>query len=126
MAFSFAKRYNIERKFDIDTSDFDYCSLEELYNEIGGDEECAFEICGVYINNSTKFENKQGVKEAPILALKDRYVNLPAHLTPTCKAMLEDKNCINAINEGKCGFTIYRYIQKRFGTECYGVKWVDL
>ena len=29
--FSFSKKYNTERMFDIDTSNFDYKSLEELY-----------------------------------------------------------------------------------------------
>lgn len=120
MAFSFAKKFNVERKFDIDTSDFEYVSLEELFNEMGEDEDMPFEIRGVYINTKGKYD------DSPVIAIDDRYVNLPAHLTGACKAMLEDDACIKAINEGKCGFTIYKYHQKRFDKDCYSVKWVDL
>lgn len=120
MAFSFSKRYNVERKFDVDTSDFEYCSLEDLFNEIGGDENATFEIRGIYINTKGKFD------DAPCIAIDDRYVNLPSHLTGACRAMLDDDQCIKAINDGKCGFSIYQYHQKRFNKDCYGVKWVDL
>lgn len=128
MAFSFSKRYNKERLFSVDTSDFEYFSLEELYNqsleEAGGDIEEAnsteYVICGVYINSKGNYD------PAPVLALEDRYVNLPAHMTDTCEAMLKDPACIKAINEGRCGFTIYTYTQKRFGKVCYSVKWIDI
>lgn len=119
MAFSFSKKYNVQKLFDIDTSDFEYCSLEELFNEMGGDETNVFVIRGVYINTKGNFD------DAPVLAIDDRYVNLPAHLTGACRAMLEDVSCIKAINEGKCGFSIYQYHQKRFNKDCYGVKWED-
>ena len=128
MAFSFSKRFNKERLFSIDTSNFDYCTLEELYNEAleeaGGDIEAAnsyeYTICGVYINTKGNFE------PAPVIALDDRYVNLPAHLTKTCEDMLRDPQCIRAINEGRCGFSIYKYTQKRYNKECYSVHWCDL
>lgn len=121
MSFSFAKRYNVERKFDVDTSDFDYFSLEEIYDEVlSGDENAALEIKGVYINTKGKFD------DSPVLAIEDRYVNLPSFLTSACRAMIEDEACVKAINEGKCGFTVYKYHQKRFNKDCYSVKWVDL
>lgn len=128
MAFSFSKRFNKERLFNIDTSNFDYYSLEELYNEsleeAAGDIETAnqyeYTICGVYINTKGNFE------PAPVIALDDRYVNLPAHLTKACEDMLRDPQCIRAINEGRCGFSIYKYTQKRYNKECYSVRWCDL
>lgn len=128
MAFSFSKKFNKERLFNIDTSNFDYYTLEELYNEAleeaGGDIEAAnnyeYTICGVYINTKGNFD------PAPVIALEDRYVNLPAHLTNTCENMLHDPQCIKAINEGRCGFSIYKYTQKRYNKECYSVRWCDL
>lgn len=117
MAFSFAKSFNKERLFDIDTSEFEYCSLEDLYAEVG---EGPFEIRGVYINTKGLYD------DAPVLAIDDRYVNLPAHLVDACRAMLSDNRCVRAINDGKCGFKIYTYRQKRFNKECYSVEWVDL
>lgn len=120
MAFSFGKKYNVERKFAIDTSEFEYYSLEELFDESGHDTECAYTIYGVYINSKGMYD------DSPVIALADRYVNLPSHLTGVCRAMLEDDQCIKAINQEKCGFTIYKYHQKRFNKDCYGVEWVDL
>ena len=128
MAFSFGKRFNKERLFDIDTSDFEYYSLEDLWEESleeeEGDVEAAndrrYTICGIYINTKGNFD------PAPVIALEDRYVNLPSHMTETCQDMLKDAQCIRAINEGRCGFTIYKYTQKRFNKECYSVRWVDV
>lgn len=120
MGFSFSKKFNVERKFDIDTSDFEYCSLEELFHEVGDDEDYAFTIHGVYINSKGLYD------DSPVLAIDDRYVNLPAHLTKTCQAMINDPQCVSAINNGLCGFTIYSYEQKRFSKICFGVKWVDM
>lgn len=128
MAFSFSKRFNKERLFPIDTSDFEYSSLEELYNEAleesGGDvdeaNEKEYTVRGVYINTKGNFD------PAPVLALDDRYVNLPSHMTDVCQDMLKDAQCIRAINEGHCGFTIYQYVQKRYNRVCYSVRWCDL
>lgn len=128
MAFSFGKKFNKERLFPVDTSEFEYYSLEDLYKEsleeAGGDIEEANEkeytIYGVYINT------KGNYGPAPVLAIEDRYVNLPAHMTETCEAMLKDPQCIKAINEGRCGFTIYQYTQKRYSNVCYSVRWCDL
>ena len=115
--FSFAKQYNTERLFDIDTSDYEYRSLEELYT---GDENQVFEVRGIYINTKSNFG------DAPVVATDFCYVNFPQHLPDVCKEILNDKSAIKAINDGRVGFTIYKYTQKRFGTECYSVRWVDI
>lgn len=128
MAFSFSKKFNKARLFMVDTSDFEYYSLEDLFNEqlevCDGDVEEAskfvYAIRGVYINTKSLYD------PAPVLALNDRYVNLPSHMTETCMNMLADPTCIKAINEGKCGFKIYTYEQKRYHKTCYSVEWVDV
>lgn len=132
--FSVSKRYNREKLFDIDTADFEYFSLEDMYDmaadladEVkatsGQDktpEDIPFTVYGIYINTRGNFD------PAPVLALEDRYVNLPAHMTPVCEDMLRDAEAVRAINEGKVGVTIYKYTQRRFNKECYNVRWVDL
>ena len=132
--FSVAKRYNREKLFNIDTSDFEYYSLEDLYDmaadvvdeakaTTGKDvepEDIPFTIYGIYINTRGNFD------PAPVLALEDRYVNLPAHMTPVCEDMLRDGEAVKAINEGKVGITVYQYQQKRFNKTCYNVRWVDM
>lgn len=114
--FSFSKKYNTERLFDIDTTDFEYISLKELYE----DEEKVYTVHGVYINTKGLFD------DAPVVAISNSYVNLPAHMTAMCKEMLNDKQAIDAINNGEVGFTIYKYVQKTFNRDCYSIRWVDI
>lgn len=128
MAFSFSKKFNKSRLFDIDTSNFEYCNLEDLYHDAltrcDGDtveaSEVVYTIRGVYINTKSLYD------PAPVIATDDCYVNLPSHMTETCMAMLADPACIKAINEGRCGFTIYQYEQKRYNKTCYSVEWRDI
>lgn len=128
MAYSFSKKFNKSRLFNVDTSNFEYYNLEDLFNEelevCSGDVEAASEfvyvIRGVYINTKSLYD------PAPVIALDDRYVNLPSHMTEACMAMLADPVCIKAINDGKCGFKIYTYEQKRYNKTCYSVEWVDV
>ena len=58
--------------------------------------------------------------------IDDTYVNLPSHLLPACEEMLHDRLAIDAINQGRCGFRIEKYLQKRYNKECYSVEWVDV
>ena len=115
--FSFAKQYNTERLFDVDTSEYEYQSLEELYT---GDENQIFQVCGIYINTKSQFG------DAPVIATDFCYVNLPQHMLQVCNEILNDPKAIRAINEGRVGFTIYQYEQKRFGTKCYSIRWCDV
>lgn len=126
MAISFSKKYNKERLFLVDTSSFEYVSLETLYNQLPVDEETGepiqepFVVRGVYINTHSMFD------PAPVLAIDDCYVNLPSHLKDVCSDMINDKQSIKAINDGKVGFIIYKYFQARFQKDCYSIEWVDL
>ena len=115
--FTFAK-FNKERLFDIDTTDFDYCNLEDLYNLNG--EDAVYQVRGLYIGTKSNFD-----PETPILATDSEYVNLPVHQLADVKAMLADKAAISAINAGECGFVIEKYHQKRFNRDCYSAVWVD-
>ena len=114
--FSFSKRYNKEKVFTIDTSTFDYVSLEEMYQ----DEETVYPVRGVYINEKSMYD------PAPVVATDSEYVNLPAHMIDECRDMLADRQAISAINRGLVGFTIYKYHQARFNKDCYSIRWVDV
>ena len=114
--FSFSKRYNKEKVFTINTSSFDYVSLEEMYH----DDEAVYPVRGVYINEKSLYD------PAPVLATDDCYVNLPSHILNECRDMIADRQAVSAINRGLVGFTIYKYHQARFNRDCYSVKWVDI
>ena len=115
--FSFAK-FNKERLFQVDTSDYDYLKLEDLYARDG--EGAVYPVLGLYIGTKSKFD-----AETPIIATDESYVNLPVHQLAEIKAMLEDRDAVNAINAGACGFTIEKFHQKRFDIDCYSAKWCD-
>lgn len=128
MAFSFSNSYNTKKIFDIDTSDFEYKKLEELWEENSvipdgeTEEVCTtvFPVRGLYLNNKSMYDPQ------PTAALDDCYVNLPAHMYKMAVDILNDPRAIAAINQGKVGFTIERYYQKRFQKQCYSVTWVDM
>ena len=115
MAFNFSK-LNKERLFDVDTSDFEYTNLEELFEENGDDK--VYKVTGVYVGTKSQFDD-----ETPLVAIEDRYVNLPQHQLSQVKDILADKTAIKAINDGKCGFVIESYYQKRFKKTCYVARW---
>lgn len=137
MAFSFANSYNTKKIFDIDTSDFEYCSLEDLFKEncveepvlddmgeATGETETickeTFKIYGLYINTKGMYDPQ------PIVALEDRYVNLPSYMNQMACEILSNPRAIDAINRGHVGFIIGKYYQKRYNKECYKVEWVDM
>lgn len=119
MAFKFSK-FNKERLFDVDTSEFDYCSLEDLWKK-NPNSETAYRLRGVYISTKSEFNDR-----SPMCAIDGYYVNLPQHQLGDIERMLEDRQAIKAINDGLAGFVIRPYDQKRFGKLCYAAKWVDM
>lgn len=125
MAFSFASSFNTKRLFDIDTSDFEYKKLEELWNEnseiVAEEEVCTkvFPVCGLYLNRKTMYDPQ------PVVATDECYVNLPANMFDSALEILSDPRAIKAINDGKVGFQIDKYYQKRYEKYCYSVIWVD-
>ena len=119
--FSFSKKFNTEKLFNVDTETFDYMSLEDLAKATASAEEApVFIVRGVYLNRKSLYD------PAPVVALDDTYVNLPSHLLPACEAMIHDRLAVDAINEGRCGFRIEQYTQKRYNKLCYSVEWVDI
>ena len=125
MAFSFASSFNTKRLFDIDTSDFEYKKLEELWNEnsdiVAEEEVCTkvFPVCGLYLNKKSMYDPQ------PVVATDECYVNLPANMFDSALEILSDPRAIKAINDGKVGFQIDKYYQKRYEKYCYSVIWVD-
>lgn len=117
MGFSFEK-FNKEKLFDIDTSDFEYTDLESLYKKHGEGE--VYRVRGLYLGTKSLYD-----PETPLLATDSEYVNLPVHQLNEVKAMLGDRRAIEAINAGEAGFTIECYYQKRFKKNCYAAHWVD-
>ena len=114
--FNFAKKFNTERQFTVDTSSFDYFNISDIYES----EEEVYPVRGVYINTKSKYGPH------PTIALNDRYVNLPQHMYDACQEILADPAAIKAINEGHVGISFRKYYQPRYARDCYSAVWVDL
>lgn len=116
---TFAKKFN-KTGFGIDTTDFAYCKLSDIYNsenEGGGD--CIHGINGVYVHKSQ-------LGDSPVIidAANKRLVNLPQHLAETIREILSDADAVSDIKNGRVGYTIYTY--ESHNRTCYGISFVDL
>ena len=114
----FASKYNKGGKFNINTSDFNYERIKDLYNNNG--EEYGDPLTAIYINNKSKFG------DSPVFATDNFFVNIPEYMLDVSYEILADDESIDAINNGEVGFTIYTYTDKKFNKECFGVKFVDI
>lgn len=113
----FASKFNKARKFDVDTTHFQYESLADMYNANG--KEHIYPLTAIYINTKSKFGS------APVFATDTCFVNAPSHMLDTAREILADDEAVAAINNGEVGFEIYPYTAEKFNRECFGINFVD-
>ena len=105
------------RKFDYEITDNHvYKKLEELYKENKD---------GVYIVRMFYTNKKSLYGENEVVVTDDYIINLPKHLTETVEKIVNNKEYLELINEGKFAFNIYEYEYKQ-GKEVkkgYSVNW---
>ena len=116
--FSFASKFN-KTSFGIDTTDFTFVKLTDLFNskqDGGGD--VVHPIDGVYVHKSP-------LGDSPVIidAANRRLVNLPSFIGEAIREILQDSDAIQAIKDGKVGYTIYEY--ESHGKKCYNITFVD-
>lgn len=114
----FASKFNKGRKFNVDTSSFNYESLADMFNNDGAG--VVYPLTAIYINRKGKFG------DSPVLATDKCFVNAPSHMLDTARDILADDEAIAAINNGEVGFVIYPYHAEKFNRECFGINFVDL
>ena len=114
---SYATKFNKGNKFTFKpVDDAQYVSLEDLYNK---NPEQIHDVKALYINTKSKFGDAPCVAIDPVII-----VNLPKHLLETVKEMINDEECVDAINNNEVKFKIYSYKGSTFNKTCYGVKWL--
>ena len=112
------KNQTSERLFDVDTKDYAFTSLGDLFKEYGDKKE--YVLQGIYINTKSKFGSQ------PVAIIEGCLVNLPSHLIDQVKTILDDPEQVEDIKNGVAGFTIYSYKNKKFGNDCYSVNFIDI
>lgn len=114
---NFIKKYGKNFVFDIDFEK-DYVSLKDLYE----DSEAVYPIKGLYINSKGIYD------DSPVFETSEYLVNIPSHMTDTCKDILSDEEAIEEIKSGKVGFTIRQYEKTVKGKKrvCYTIDFKEL
>lgn len=118
MAFNFNELN--KSSFTINTKDFDYKSLADLFNDNGKD--AVYTVRALYINDKGKYGDSA-------VCATDRdggyFINLPRHIIDTVKVILANKQAIDAINNSECCLKIRPYYSTKYKKDCYGVEFLN-
>lgn len=114
----FKNKYGKNFVFDIDFEK-DFIRLKDLYEK---DKDKIYTIKGLYISTKGVYD------DSPVFETDDYLVNIPSHMTDTCRAILDDDEAIEDIKKGNIGFTIRQYetIVKGKNRVCYTVNFEEL
>ncbi|MBQ5901040.1 MAG: hypothetical protein IIW86_04170 [Clostridia bacterium] len=115
-AFSFAKSFN-KTTFDVDVTDFEYCKLAALYNADAP--QTVYRVNAMWVQKSP-------LGDSPVFVVSElgKLVNMPSHTAATVREITANAAAVDAIKNGKVGFTVYEY--ESHGKKCYNVRFVDL
>lgn len=114
--FSFAKSFN-KTTFDVDVTDFEYCKLATLYNADAP--QTVYRVNAMWVQKSP-------LGDSPVFVVSElgKLVNMPSHTAATVREITANAAAVDAIKNGKVGFTVYEY--ESHGKKCYNVRFVDL
>ena len=114
--FSFSNTFN-KASFGIDTKDYEYIKLADVAKASSPDE--IHPINGLYVHSSP-------LGDSPVIidVQAKKLVNMPEHLGETFREILANTEAVQAIKDGKVGYTIYTY--ESHAKTCYGINFVDI
>jgi hypothetical protein len=106
----------------IDTKDFEYFKLSDLYEMNGKDE--VYVLKGVFINKNKPEKQLKEYGASPVGILEDKLINLPNHMLEEVEGILKDEEDITSIMNGEARFKIREY--EKFSKKCYGIDWQEV
>lgn len=114
--FSFSNTFN-KASFGIDTKDYEYIKLAEVAKASSPDE--IHPINGLYVHGSA-------LGDSPVVidVKAKKLVNIPKYMGDTFREILANQEAVQAIKDGKVGYTIYSY--ESHAKTCYGINFVDI
>lgn len=114
-----ASKYNsVANRFNFQSdSSFEFFKLQDLFME---DKDEVWVIKALWINEDSKFG------PSPIVVLEDRYISLPGHKLQMVRDLIADDEAVDAINNGKLGFTVYQYNDAKHDKTCFSLNLVDI
>lgn len=120
---SFAKKHKKGAiDWGIDTKDFEYFKLADLYEMNGKDE--TYTLKGLFINRNKPEKQLKEFGASPVGILEDKLINLPNHMLSEVEEILKDTEDIESIMNGEAVFKIREY--ESHGKTCYGIDWQEV
>ena len=93
---SFAKKHKKGLiDWGVDTKDFEYFKLSDLYEMNGAD--ATYLLKGVFINKNKPEKQLKEFGASPVGILEDKLVNLPNHMLEEVEGILKDEEDIESI-----------------------------
>lgn len=112
MGFSVAKYNGRAGKFTYNLKQGSpYLKLAEL------DKDTCYTVRGLFINAKSRYPHGVAVSDTA-------FIDLPTHLNDTIKAMIDDSETVDAINNGRVGLMSRDYQYQ--GKTLYTVVWKDI
>jgi hypothetical protein len=114
---SFAEKYNKgnENPFNFDLNGYNFTSLKELYN---ADPNKVHSLDGFYFTRG-----KFGVKVVCVMSDVKKRVDIPIYLTKVFNDIVNNKDAVNDIKNGKVGFIVRKY--ESHGRNCHTITFKD-
>lgn len=110
------EKYSHEKKFTYDNKDNEFIELKNYAKEHGNE----FVVRGVFT-----YEGKKGTR--PCVITDGFNINLPGFFLDDVNSILSTPEECEAINNGKCGFTITTYVDNKYGNgTCYSGKFHEI
>lgn len=106
----------------------EFINLSQL-SDILATDEAVFTIRDFWINPKSKFGEHPVIGVEVPVTDKDTMlynVSLPSHMTETVKGIINDSNCVQAVNGGHCGARVRQYHSKTYNKDCYSIEFVDI
>lgn len=120
---SFAKKHKKGTiDWGIDTKDFEYFKLSDLYDMNGAD--AIYTLKGVFVNRNKPEKQLKEFGASPVGILEDKLVNLPNHMLSEVEEILKDEEDIESIMNGEAVFKIRQY--ESHAKTCYGIDWQEV
>lgn len=108
-------------QWGIDTADFEYFKLEDLFKKDGAD--ATYQLCGVFINSNKTEKELKEYGPSVVAILGDKLVNLPSHMADEVKDIMADEEDVADIKAGNVWFRIRSY--ESHGKTCYSPDWLE-
>lgn len=114
---TFAEKYNKgnENPFKFDLNGYDFTSLKELHN---ADPNKVHALDGFYFTRG-----KFGVKVVCVMSDVKKRVDMPIYLTKVFNEIVNNKDAVNDIKNGKVGFIVRKY--ESHGRNCHTITFKD-